>query len=159
MAIKLTDDGTLDTVLRCDECGEEFRYNYDPASDGYPAEDAAKDAYDDFIDGCIEDATAEHVCDTDDDSPQDDDITTEDHRRFYQYGKVVIEPYDKRDDDPRTWLMWIGSQRKQIVVRAADCNAAVRQFMERSQFWPNCWFISDHGNAHLIDLSEQAARR
>ena len=27
MAIHLTDDGTLDTVLRCSECGEEMRYN------------------------------------------------------------------------------------------------------------------------------------
>ena len=29
MAIELTDDGTLDTVLRCSDCGEEMRYNYD----------------------------------------------------------------------------------------------------------------------------------
>lgn len=57
MAIHLTDDGTLDTVLRCDECGEEFRYNYDLGlddPDGLPTD------YDAFIEWAIEDATAEH---------------------------------------------------------------------------------------------------
>lgn len=29
MSIELTDDGTMDTVLRCTDCGEEMRYNYD----------------------------------------------------------------------------------------------------------------------------------
>ncbi len=29
MSIELTDDGTMDTVLRCSDCGEEMRYNYD----------------------------------------------------------------------------------------------------------------------------------
>ena len=28
MAIELSDDGTMDTVLRCNECGEEMRYNW-----------------------------------------------------------------------------------------------------------------------------------
>ncbi len=61
--------------------------------------------------------------------PQDDDYTTEDHIRFYQNGKLAF------------------------TVRAdGDHVAALRAHMEQEQFWPNAWFISDHGNAHLIDL-------
>jgi len=33
MAIQLTDDGTMDTVLKCSKCGEEMRYNFDGAED------------------------------------------------------------------------------------------------------------------------------
>ena len=54
--IYLTDDGTLDTVLRCSECGEEFRYNY--------ASDESGQDYDAFVDWAIEDATKEHECPT-----------------------------------------------------------------------------------------------
>ena len=28
MAICLTDDGTMDTVIRCDACGKEYRFNF-----------------------------------------------------------------------------------------------------------------------------------
>lgn len=65
MAIKLTDDGTLDTVLRCSECGEEFRYSYansdwpDPGTEDAPTLEAAYDA---FVEWAIEDATNEHEC-------------------------------------------------------------------------------------------------
>ena len=54
MAIELTDDGTLDTVLRCSECGEDMRYTYMPDSDD--------DSYDAFVDWAIEDAESEHEC-------------------------------------------------------------------------------------------------
>ncbi len=33
MAALLGDDGTLDTVIYCNECGQEQRYNYDPPVD------------------------------------------------------------------------------------------------------------------------------
>jgi hypothetical protein len=59
--IQLTDDGTLDTVLRCSECGEEFRYNYEPdafSDDGSTL--AAEASYSAFIEWAI--ATAEHEC-------------------------------------------------------------------------------------------------
>jgi RNase P subunit RPR2 len=29
MAFNLSDDGTLDTVVTCSECGAELRYNFD----------------------------------------------------------------------------------------------------------------------------------
>ena len=64
MAIELTDDGTLDTVLRCSDCGEELRYNFAASSEF--AEDNQSDevAYDAFVDWAIEDAESEHECPT-----------------------------------------------------------------------------------------------
>lgn len=61
--------------------------------------------------------------------PSEDDVTTTDHCRFYQHGKLVLhcEP-------------------------DADHVAELLSWMDREQFWPNCWFISDHGNAHLMSL-------
>lgn len=58
------------------------------------------------------------------DEPEEDDITTTDHRRWFQSGKL----YFTGDEE--------GLKRK----------------MEADHFWPNVWFISDHGNAHLITL-------
>lgn len=26
----------------------------------------------------------------------------------------------------------------------------VKAWMEEQEYWPNVWFVSDHGNAHLI---------
>ena len=54
MAIVLTDDGTLDTVLRCTECGEEFRFNY-ANSDGEESRDT-------WIECLIDETADEHAC-------------------------------------------------------------------------------------------------
>lgn len=68
MSIYLIDDGTFDTVLRCSECGEEMRYNYDggmSAGDDDDQSTREQDAladYDAWVDGIIEDATNEHQC-------------------------------------------------------------------------------------------------
>ena len=61
MAILLGDDGTLDTVVYCDECGEEARYHCELG----PGEDAPEDdekAYAEFVNWAIEDFAAEHEC-------------------------------------------------------------------------------------------------
>jgi hypothetical protein len=63
--------------------------------------------------------------------PEEGDYTTEDHHRFYQHGKLVVEVGP--DDD---WRL------------------AVVRHMEINKFWPNVWFISDHGNAHLLSFLE-----
>ena len=62
--IYLGDDGTMDTVLVCSECGEEMRYNYDPTAECEHGEDckAGEAHYDDFVAWAIEDATADHEC-------------------------------------------------------------------------------------------------
>lgn len=67
MAIELTDDGTLDTVLRCSECGEEFRFNYEPSvlSDEDSAnrrQSADLEDYNIWIDECIADVGEWHDC-------------------------------------------------------------------------------------------------
>jgi len=62
--------------------------------------------------------------------PQEDDVTTPDHRNFYQWGKLVLS---------------IGEDENMA--------AALNAWMERERYWPSVWFVSDHGNARLIDLS------
>ena len=53
----LGDDGTLDTVIVCDACGEELRYNMD-AEFGSESDDR----YEEFVDWATEDARDTHVC-------------------------------------------------------------------------------------------------
>jgi transcription elongation factor Elf1 len=57
----LVDDGSLDTVLVCDECGAALRFTYAAWDD----DDAALDddaAYESFVDWCFEEAVNEHEC-------------------------------------------------------------------------------------------------
>lgn len=63
--------------------------------------------------------------------PDEDDITTSDHLTFYASGREIVRV--GADDDWRP---------------------AVRAWMERSQFYPNVWWISDHGNPHLLSLDD-----
>jgi hypothetical protein len=51
MAIIVSGDGTLDTVLVCEECDEELRYTFD--GDG---------SYRDFLRWTREDAKQQHEC-------------------------------------------------------------------------------------------------
>jgi hypothetical protein len=151
MAIELTDDGTMDTVLRCTECAEEFRYNYDSSDADIVDPDDNGDKYDEFVAWAIEDATAEHVCENDEPSePQEDDITTSNHTTFYQYGKIVLT---NNKPIPGTWAYRANDGTLRHLGTFATCEQAVRAYMDRVQFWPAVWFISDHGNAHLMDLS------
>ncbi len=56
--------------------------------------------------------------------PGEDDITTEDHHKWYQYGKLYFE---------------------------GDTHGLKKQ-MDKDKFWPSVWFVSDHGNAHPVSL-------
>jgi hypothetical protein len=90
--ITLTDDGTMDTVLRCSECGEEFRFMFDgedgrdiayeqeesggywhiiidgkPVKGSYTSESAAEEAmnerrYDEWVAECMEEVDGDHIC-------------------------------------------------------------------------------------------------
>jgi len=63
--ISLMDDGTLDTVLACDRCGQEFRYNYSAyCDDGRESDTSDEFAYDRFVDWAIADASDDHDCPT-----------------------------------------------------------------------------------------------
>ena len=54
---ELTDDGTLDTVVRCTACGAEERYTFD----GW-TETPGLEAYDAFVEWALEDAADLHDC-------------------------------------------------------------------------------------------------
>jgi hypothetical protein len=86
--------------------------------------------------------------------PGDDDITTTDHETFYQNGKQVLWPVTKISLPGRHWRYRDARGHGQELGAYVDGITALRAYMERVQFWPNAWFISDHGNAHLINLSE-----
>ena len=68
MAIQLGDDGTLDTVVFCTECGEEFRGTWEEFRGTWEdGDDSFPDRFDtdgrqDFIGWLIADVTAEHEC-------------------------------------------------------------------------------------------------
>jgi hypothetical protein len=66
--------------------------------------------------------------------PQDDDILTEDHRHFYQYHKLILTV--PLDDDGEV----------------EDWKPHMREYLEKEQFYPNIWWVSDHGNTHLISV-------
>ncbi len=60
----LGDDGTMDTVVVCEECGEESRYNYADEEDPLNVEPTTHDdqAYAEFVQWAIQDADALHEC-------------------------------------------------------------------------------------------------
>lgn len=163
MAIELIDDSTMDTVLRCSDCGEEFRYNFD----GEHSDDCEDDSgecgcYDAFVDWAIEDAESKHECarddDDDDDTPQEDDITTTDDRRFYSGGRLVLQRAYSANGSVETdeWYYRAdATSSMRFLGRYSDRDDALRAYMDRVQFWPNCWSISDHGNAHLITFDRK----
>ncbi len=62
------------------------------------------------------------ISEQEDDEPGEDDITTEDHQHWYNYGKLY---------------------------HTGDAKS-LKAKMDKEGWWPNVFFISDHGNAHLI---------
>lgn len=81
--------------------------------------------------------------------PQEDDLTTEDHRTFYKFGHCVLESVT---DDTGDWWRYRATSRGpwMPLCQGVDDQQAVQIYMDKTQYWPNVWFISDHGNAHLV---------
>lgn len=52
--------------------------------------------------------------------------------RISQYGKIVFEGY----------------------MDSGGADKLIEERMERDQFWPNVWMLSDHGNYHLMTRPE-----
>lgn len=63
--------------------------------------------------------------------PSPDDWVTEDHRTFYQYDRPVL----RLAGDETLPEMW----------------KAIDKAMTRAKHYPNVWFLSDHGNMHLME--------
>lgn len=59
----LSDDGTMDTVVECSECGAEVRFTFASGPDELGE---GPEAYDAFVADCIENAASDHVCESDD---------------------------------------------------------------------------------------------
>lgn len=68
------------------------------------------------------------------DEPEEGDYTTEDHEHFHQFGKRAV-----------------------VVDEGAEWPHTLKAHMDRERFWPNVWFLSDHGNAHRIDMFDALA--
>lgn len=83
------------------------------------------------------------------DEPQEGDITTSDHANFYHDGKLRFQVLD----DDGGYRLWIGSDRRPGKFDTIE--SAVKAYMDIEQFWPDCWYISDHGNAHKMDIGAE----
>lgn len=89
--------------------------------------------------------------------PGEDDLTTEDDRAFYQYGRKVLYWFA----DYRSWQYWDPTARNfrplypaDRVQSADESERAIVDYCNRVQYWPNVWRISDHGNAHRLTIAE-----
>ena len=61
----VVDDGTLDTVLQCNDCQQPLRYNFQGSeTEGYGdfGIEQARDAYTQFVEWCMDDASRTHDC-------------------------------------------------------------------------------------------------
>lgn len=76
--------------------------------------------------------------DEDSSEPAEDDLITSDHSEFYQNGRLRLTV----DPDADELAMW----------KAIDAH------MKKSNFYPNVWFVSDHGNAHLMERPKRRRR-
>ena len=64
-----------------------------------------------------------------DDEIQDDDWTTPDGCRFYSNGRLVLDATDMSD---------------------AQAQRAAGRIMLADNFFPNVWYVSDHGNVSIF---------
>lgn len=70
--------------------------------------------------------------------PEEGDLTTENHRQFWVVGATSRYPaIDLTEDESEEW------------------QKHVKAYMDRQQFWPNVWSVSDHGNTCLLSLDEE----
>jgi len=67
--------------------------------------------------------------------PEEGDLITEDHRTFWEVGDFCAPVLCFSEETP-----W------------AEVCALIRLYFSEQRFWPDVWFISDHGNAHLLDI-------
>ena len=63
MSFVLSDDGTLDTVIKCSGCGREYRFNWDGEHDCESGTEGGDcDCYAQFVAWAIDDANESHDC-------------------------------------------------------------------------------------------------
>ncbi len=94
----------------------------------YRAKLAEWEALPEYLPTDDEDAEDDTDEDEEADEPQEGDYTTADHRKWFQYGRLVLD-----------------------LAEDADHLKALAEHMKAGNYYPSVWFISDHGNAHRID--------
>jgi hypothetical protein len=69
------------------------------------------------------------------------------------------EPDEPEEGDLTTenFCEWFQNGRKVLVCETEQWATEVKAYMDKDQFWPNVWWISDHGNAHLLNLQNELA--
>jgi hypothetical protein len=87
--------------------------------------------------------------------PTEDDLTTHDHERYYLNGRLVLEREHKRsnpDPSDRWFIHNHNHTRVEVLGQFATCEKAIAAYCEKTNYYPSVWFISDHGNAHLMRI-------
>lgn len=82
---------------------------------------------------------------------EDDDLINEPDDEFNEpeEGDYVIQ-------DNGVWVFGEGRQVADSSMEWDDQYRMIAEDMEKGQFWPNVWQISDHGNSHLVeDFAQQ----
>ena len=81
-----------------------------------------------------DDVDEEESDDQDPTEPSECDLVTTDHVHFYERGmsKGVVLTIDEDAEESMT--------------------SQLKHFMDKNRFWPNVWFLSEHGNYHLMCL-------
>jgi len=88
--------------------------------------------------------------------PEESDLVTQDNETYYQDGKEVLAR--EKGGDRSVWYYRTSrGQWMDLGKFGDDDDAAVKAYMERTQFFPNVWFQSDHGNWVLRSASERKA--
>jgi len=69
----------------------------------------------------------------------------------------IVEAWEDRAEDVFVSNMghafYLGGQ----VAGPKDGNPdwrAIREWMDRKEYWPNVWYFSDHGNTELVSIDE-----
>ena len=75
------------------------------------------------------------------DEPAEGDLVTYDHVNFFEAGSYSY--FDVR----------LNHNLKLTVAEDEDMWEALDRYMDSARFWPNVWFISDHGNVQLLTKS------
>jgi len=75
--------------------------------------------------------------------PEEDDLTTEDYKKWYQEGRLVVlvegDPHSKTSD-------------MQSDFNSELWQRQLMDYMNRSNYWPNVWFQGERGDWNLLSI-------
>lgn len=86
------------------------------------------------------------------DGPEEGDWTTVDHEAFWAHGRLVLCQRSRRGADG-TWREGWYAEQHGLFLHASSMEAAVLKVMDLDRWWPNVWWLNDHGDAHQVELT------